>query len=151
NSTVNGIGVGILWCPSDGKIVGLRYPGRPGDGWDDSPIPMCYSSYAGNLGPVLYAQDCNVALQDQMQGIFAYVGNPTVQGCTLGPVRLAEITDGTSNTMIYGEHAHSRIAASDPDDFFGLNWWTSGDYGDTTYSTIFPPNYFKSLDPDIAT
>jgi prepilin-type processing-associated H-X9-DG protein len=47
--------------------------------------------------------------------------------------------------MLYGEHAHSRISQADPDDFYGANWWTSGDYGDTTYSTIFPPNYFKSL------
>jgi prepilin-type processing-associated H-X9-DG protein len=29
-------------------------------------------------------------------------------------------------------------------DIYGFNWWTSGDYGDTTFCTIFPPNYFKS-------
>ena len=51
NSTVSGVGISMLWCPSDGVIVGLRYPGAAGDGWDCSPIPMTYSSYAGNLGP----------------------------------------------------------------------------------------------------
>src|SRR5262249_39371229 len=35
NSTVHGFGVSIMWCPSDGDIVGLRYPGTAGnDGWD---------------------------------------------------------------------------------------------------------------------
>ena len=54
NSTINGIGLNALWCPSDGQIASLRYPARPGDGWDDSPIPMTYASYAGNLGPLVY-------------------------------------------------------------------------------------------------
>ena len=26
NSTVSGIGMSTLWCPSDGDIAGLRYP-----------------------------------------------------------------------------------------------------------------------------
>ena len=34
NQTVNGIGLSVLWCPSDGQIAGLRYPGMSGDGWD---------------------------------------------------------------------------------------------------------------------
>src|SRR4029077_9154826 len=29
-------------------------------------------------------------------------------------------------------------------DWFGFNWWTSGDLGDTTFSSIFPPNYFAN-------
>ena len=139
NATVNGIGLSILWCPSDANIIGLRYPGMPGDGWDDAPIPMTYSSYAGNLGPLIYHGN-NVG---QNTGVFSYIGSPT--GTTTSPVRLADITDGTSNTMLYGEHAHGRIATTDADDYFGLNWWTSGDYGDTNYSTIFPPNFFKSF------
>jgi prepilin-type processing-associated H-X9-DG protein len=156
NSTTSGIGLAALWCPSDGQIVGLRYPGKVNDGWDDSPIPMCYSSYAGNLGPVLYYPDLcggsmanGVSLLNKMQGIFAYIGPPPATGCGSIPTfGLATVTDGTSNTMLYGEHAHSKITASNPDAFFGLNWWTSGDFGDTTYSTLFPPNYFGTLDPD---
>ena len=37
NSTINGIGLNVLWCPSDGTIASLRYPGAPGDGWDARP------------------------------------------------------------------------------------------------------------------
>ena len=106
NSTVSGFGLSILWCPSDGIIAGLRYPGMPGDGWDCSPIPMTYSSYAGNLGPLIYQYNDNSL--GTMQGVFAHTGNVVAGGtANFPPVRLASITDGTSNTIIYGEHAHS--------------------------------------------
>jgi prepilin-type N-terminal cleavage/methylation domain-containing protein/prepilin-type processing-associated H-X9-DG protein len=153
NSTVNGFGLSILWCPSDGEIAGLRYPGLPGDGWDCSPIPMTFSSYAGNLGTLIY--QWNDASLGTMQGIFAHTGDTiggVVQGgqqyaATFPSVRIASITDGTSNTFLYGEHAHSKISAlSQQGDYYGINWWTSGDYGDTTFCSIFPPNYFSSDD-----
>ena len=148
NATINGIGLTSLWCPSDGNIVGLRYPGAPGDGWDNAPIPMTFSSYAGNLGPLLYHGN---ALMSQMQGIFSYIGDVSYKvnaGPSVPCVSLASVTDGTSNTMLYAEHAHNRIAGTDLGDLYGINWWTSGDYGDTTYSTLFPPNYFTTLDPN---
>ena len=73
NSTVSGIGLSILWCPSDGVITGLRYPGMPGDGWDCSPIPMTFSSYAGNLGPLIYCwYDPSLST---MQGMFSHNGS----------------------------------------------------------------------------
>jgi prepilin-type N-terminal cleavage/methylation domain-containing protein/prepilin-type processing-associated H-X9-DG protein len=146
NSTVSGAGVSMLWCPSDGDIVGLRYPGMKGDGWDCSPIPMTFSSYAGNLGPLIYRYD-DPSL-NKMQGVFGHSGNQVVGGtASFGPIKISSITDGTSNTFMYGEHAHSRISAmTELGDYYGINWWTSGDYGDTTFSTIFPPNFFVSDD-----
>jgi prepilin-type N-terminal cleavage/methylation domain-containing protein/prepilin-type processing-associated H-X9-DG protein len=146
NSTVSGFGLSILWCPSDGDIAGLRYPGRPTDGWDCSPIPMTFSSYAGNLGVLIYRYDDPQL--STVQGVFAHNGNIIAGGsANFPPVKLASITDGTSNTFIYGEHAHSRISAlTQQGDYFGINWWTSGDLGDTTFSSIFPPNYFATDD-----
>jgi prepilin-type N-terminal cleavage/methylation domain-containing protein/prepilin-type processing-associated H-X9-DG protein len=145
NSTISGIGLSILWCPSDGTVVGLRYPGTQGDGWDNSPIPMCYSSYAGNMGPLIYDafhSGTGIGSMQLMQGIFSQCGGPATPATS---IKLQDITDGTSNTMIYGEHAHGKIGAG-LGDYIGINWWTSGDYGDTTYCTLFPPNYFSSDD-----
>jgi len=143
NSTVSGVGISMLWCPSDGVIVGLRYPGAQGDGWDCAPIPMTYASYAGNLGPLVRCWD-DPGLS-QMQGMFAHNGNTALGGtASFPPVRIAGITDGTSNTIIYGEHAHGRITQGDTDKLFGVNWWSSGDYGDTTFSSMFPPNFFAN-------
>ena len=151
NSTVNGVGVSILWCPSDGKIIGRRYGGNPGDGWDDSPQPMCYSSYAGNLGPLIYFPNLDnpnaQGLLGSMKGMFSYIGGVSYQEplASVPPVRLSSVTDGTSNTILIGEHAYGKIAEGGGDDI-GPNWWTSGDYGDTTFSTLFPPNFFQRYD-----
>ncbi len=143
NSTVNGIGMSVLWCPSDGSVSGAYYPGKSGDGWDDSPIPMRYSSYAGNSGPYYYypGGSSTFGLLNQNPGVFFHVGHPL--GTNRSPVRLAEITDGTSNTFLFGDHSYTRIALgkSDP---YGPSWWTSGWFSDTNASTLFPPNYFKS-------
>ena len=59
---------------------------------------------------------------------------------------LPTITDGTSNTSLFGEHAHARISTTGPHagDVYGANWWTSGDYGDTTASSLYPPNFFQT-------
>jgi prepilin-type N-terminal cleavage/methylation domain-containing protein/prepilin-type processing-associated H-X9-DG protein len=145
NSTVSGVGITTLWCPSDGIINGLRWPGMQGDGWDCSPIPMTYSSYAGNLGPLVYCwKDPSLS---SMQGMFSHNGSAAVGGPGLGTtVRISSITDGTSNTLIYGEHAHARISQTGDTagDIYGVNWWTSGDYGDTTFSSMFPPNFFAN-------
>jgi prepilin-type N-terminal cleavage/methylation domain-containing protein/prepilin-type processing-associated H-X9-DG protein len=146
NSTVNGIGVSILWCPSDGRINGLRYPGQNGDGWDCSPQPMTFSSYAANLGPLVYYVNSvgGPNLMQQMNGIFSYIGGCCGDGRpSVPPTRLADISDGTSGTILYAEHAHSKILSFDLGEYYGINWWTSGDYGDTTFSTLFPPNYFN--------
>jgi prepilin-type N-terminal cleavage/methylation domain-containing protein/prepilin-type processing-associated H-X9-DG protein len=152
NSTINSIGLSALWCPSDINVT-RRYPGKVRDGWDDSPQPMCYSSYGANQGPLVYhprngndGWSNTGTLLPQMNGVFSYIGAVAYGGdggTSVSPTKLSGITDGTSNTILFGEHSYGRDAmgASDQD---GPNWWSSGDYGDTTFSTFFPPNYFKS-------
>jgi len=50
NTTVCNTGLGVLWCPSDGAIVGLRYTYPASYTNDNGPQPMTYSSYAGCMG-----------------------------------------------------------------------------------------------------
>jgi prepilin-type N-terminal cleavage/methylation domain-containing protein/prepilin-type processing-associated H-X9-DG protein len=151
NSTASGIGLSTLWCPSDGEISSTRYPGTPGeDGWDDSAIPMRYSSYAGNGGPHpidTFRDGVNAAQYNK--GMFFHIGNPL--GTSMSPVRISQITDGTSNTMMFIESTYTKAAQNDRaggGNGFGPKWWTSASYGDGVIATGFPPNHFKAPTQD---
>lgn len=152
NATVNGIGLSALWCPSDGDIVGKRYPGSAAneDGWDNQAIPMTFTSYGGNAGSLYYTANRNnvsQALISQNNGIFEHIGNDKIRpdkGLPSGRVSsIATITDGTSNTVMFGEKSYT-VAARGVAQWWGPNWWTAGTIGDGMYAALFPPNFFKS-------
>ena len=168
NTTIAGFGFSTLWCPSDGAIFGLRHDFTAADCLNDdcSPFTINYTSYACNMGTWAYWPDETADryfLQKlaQMNGVFFYLGFPnwagTVNGGngtvrnpgSVGPVRLASITDGTSTTLAFSEHAHGRLSrsvgANGNVDFYFWNFWFSPAYGDTVFTTFYPINPWKSL------
>lgn len=166
-TTVTGAGISTLWCPSDGAIINYRtiYPagGNPnGQGsYDGAPWPITYSSYGGNIGTydhIPRRRDPNyVAQLNQMNGIFFYIGFPTLTPTvtpnpgynpgSISPCTVAAVTDGLSNTMAFGEHAQGKLSqTADPDgtvDYVDAHWWTSPTYGDTSFTTLYPQNCFN--------
>ena len=56
--------------------------------------------------------------------------------------KISSITDGTSNTIMFGEHTRTIENAGDQ---AGWHWWTSGNYGDTICTAFFPINPQKKL------
>jgi prepilin-type processing-associated H-X9-DG protein len=65
-----------------------------------------------------------------------------------GVVTIGTVTDGTSNTIAFGEHAHGLLSKTDPNQsFYQGNWWINGNYGDTAFTTFYPINVQKKY-PD---
>jgi prepilin-type N-terminal cleavage/methylation domain-containing protein/prepilin-type processing-associated H-X9-DG protein len=131
NYTVSATGVSALWCPSDYRVsdVGLIPDGGQ---LDPGASTMRYSSYAGNAGTWVLWYQQQLPPQTAMNGIFFI----------RSAVSMAEITDGMSNTFAFSERAHTML---DADSALWWNWWTSGNYGDTTFCTLFPPNPFRKM------
>jgi len=154
NLTMTQIDLNVLWCPSDSDISTLtnwNAGAGGGTGFDNTPIALRYTDYGGNLGPICFFPQPGdpqyQALLDANQGMFYMIGAPDFLPGSPGsvkPATVASVTDGTSNTILFGEHAHNWNGPQDVNgDIHGWGWWQSGDYGDTMYSTFFPPNFFK--------
>jgi len=126
NTTISATGVRTLWCPSDPLIETQQL--IVGNTLNGTDLPMRYSSYAGNAGTWLQAYPEDVRVSNMNGVIFL-----------LSRVSLASITDGTSNTMAFAERAHGKLNASDQ---VSWHWWTSGNNGDTIFTTIWPMNPF---------
>jgi prepilin-type N-terminal cleavage/methylation domain-containing protein/prepilin-type processing-associated H-X9-DG protein len=142
NLTANSAGISALWCPSDPVVAipSLAYETAIG-----SPIIFAtrYSSYHGSAGtwfsPARRA-DPNCACfsfstqVSQANGVFSFYSKTTI----------ASITDGTSNTMAFGEYAYGRVpSASAPASCWG--WWNSGNYADSMFNTSYPMNPFNKV------
>ncbi len=55
-------------------------------------------------------------------------------------VKIAGITDGTSNTFIFGEHSKGHLYILDPGYAVSDNSWNSGRWYDTLFATLYPLN-----------
>jgi len=153
NTTISGVGIGSLWCPSDPRVADIyTYPPGGGGALDAGVgLPMHYTSYGANSGEFFIFDtsnnNINAACQatadalpgeQQMNGIIYYLSHVGLQG----------ITDGTSNTFAFGERGHGRFpialtGASPYNDVISWNWWTSGNYGDTMFCTMFGINIWS--------
>jgi prepilin-type N-terminal cleavage/methylation domain-containing protein/prepilin-type processing-associated H-X9-DG protein len=132
NATLHATGVSTLWCPSDYRVAEPRVIPDGGGFSDPGQYVMRYTSYAGNAGTWMLWFQQDFPPQRFMNGLF-YIKSA---------VTLAQITDGTSNTIAFSERAHSLL-----DDTSSLwwHWWTSGNYGDTLFCTLFPMNPFRRV------
>jgi prepilin-type N-terminal cleavage/methylation domain-containing protein/prepilin-type processing-associated H-X9-DG protein len=130
NTTISGVGIASLWCPSD-PIVSDLYVYPPGTGsLDKVPLPMHYSSYGANSGEYF---DYAAPHSNQCNGLVFM----------MSAIGLAAVTDGSSNTLLFAERAHGKLSNGQNgtlNDQRCWNWWTSGNYGDTMFCTMFPPN-----------
>ncbi len=142
NSTFPIVGLTYLWCPSDANIQGLRMFAQ-GAAWDGSYLGTTYTSYRGVIGTFMQSPNSQQVLMAE-QGMFPDMGyGPYAPGYpSQPPVRLASVTDGTSNTFLFGESAHGKLSQLNCPAcaYDGDGWWADADFADSTMSTFYPPN-----------
>jgi prepilin-type processing-associated H-X9-DG protein len=157
NSTVAGAGLSVLWCPSDAQIIGYRFSEGPGTyhngtvNWTFTSYAGCYGQWAGywfgmnvppQTNPPSNASATAAALAQQ-NGVIVSVGAaPFLPGASRGIVTIASVTDGTSNTIGFGERAHGLLSKTDGS-FNYWHWFMSANYGDTTFTVFYPLNIQK--------
>jgi prepilin-type N-terminal cleavage/methylation domain-containing protein/prepilin-type processing-associated H-X9-DG protein len=151
NMTVFATGVGMLWCPSDGTISD-KFDIPDGNYVSGAhPFFVTYTSYTSCTGTWFYStmnfpdgsynSGPNPAKTSNQNGMFWNRSN----------AKLASITDGTSNTIAFGEHAHGLLTDIDTGDFYTSferrywHWWCDGAFGDTMFTTMYPMNPQKRM------
>ena len=156
NYSFAGIMISTLQCPSDplvanGDPINLDFYTVDGNPPPTNPR-QGIASYAGNAGmwqidlgpcgdnilPDHNAPDPEFPLEQA-----AATGTIYAYSCT----KIASITDGTSNTMLFSERPYG-LLESDPamayaDAASNDYWWNSGYWGHTNFDTSYAPNALR--------
>jgi prepilin-type N-terminal cleavage/methylation domain-containing protein/prepilin-type processing-associated H-X9-DG protein len=147
NSTVYAAGLATLWCPSDGQIIGKR--NSFGVYYDNPSLTVAYTSYQGCNGTwhpeILFY--CDMVLPQTMTSCPQYqlIENGMNGIYHFTPTKIAGITDGTSNTMLYSEKANGLFTTTDS---LCYNWWGDAVSGDSLFDTLYPINAFRKVPYD---
>ena len=130
--------------------------------WNNAPVVVNSIDYAGNGGSYAFGFDPNATDGTKLNGPFSGVNhfvdtsNPAQAVLTAkvtdgGPVRFGDLTDGLSNTMLFGEKAVNSLTAKNTNDgtwgddegyVFGVAWDTIRyGQGATSQGTFAPIPY----------
>ncbi|QEH32669.1 Type II secretion system protein G precursor [Aquisphaera giovannonii] len=152
NWTLASVGVSTLWCPSDPKAtensaLSLIYSTNSVMDVNTAPagLNQAYSSYVVNNG-TWYMPSFITPADAYSAKANAYKAATNGVIFSLSTVRFAQVTDGLSNTMAFGERSRGIYG---PDDLIYDAWWNSGDYADTGFATRYPINAYRTMSTQI--
>ena len=143
NITVAGVAISSLICPSD-PVQPYVIQKDPQASWIENyrAIPagltfkQQFTSYGANQGtfPGTWQQIYGAAQRAQYNGVIYNDSSTTI----------AKITDGTSNTFLFGERAQTLFTKYDPNYAHSDGSWNSYKWYDTMVTTYYPPNVMVS-------
>jgi prepilin-type N-terminal cleavage/methylation domain-containing protein/prepilin-type processing-associated H-X9-DG protein len=150
NITIAGVKVASLACPSDiTDSVPILLPAATGYNFGyDASVPsgtynQAFTSYGGCSGTYMSKYYIGISSTNPTQVLAQMNGLIYAEG----GVKIAQITDGTSNTFIFGERAHVLLTKVDPAYGMSDGSWNTGQYYDTEVCTFYPPNLATSSTP----
>ncbi len=153
NLTICGVRIASLICPSDIQNDTIPIPSSyesgtgVSPGWSFNLIPsgtdavfplppgnwlQAFTSYGGNAGTFTFGY--SNLMSTSILGFF----NGVIYNDS--SVRIAGITDGTSNTFLFGEHSKGLLFKLDPGYAVSDNSWNSGRWYDSLFATLYPLN-----------
>ncbi len=148
NSTTASIAVATHACPSDPEAGHSRYLDRSMLIYyrlvdQNQPLQFVATSYSGCFGSF----DVN-ALADiaHCRPPAALVAQADGAIGDAAPITAASVIDGLSNTLFVAEKAVTTFHDMDdldPTLFQRYGSWAEGNWGQTVFSTFYPPNYWK--------
>jgi len=151
NYTAAGLAISSMWCPSDASIS-QRKPLNQGINWTSDTAAAAYTltftSYRGYMGifkQVDYGPNSaaglaqNASVDPCVQNfINSYNGTIAPYTC----VGIANITDGTSNTLLASEQIHDILL---PNSQVNFGWMFKGGAEHVMIGAEYPPNGYRTV------
>lgn len=141
NQTVLATGLSTLCCPSDGNISRtVNYGPRQGLTVYNvrySSYGACSGTYIPAINPYTNGTVNDPAIQarsNALTGMFRFNRSLSIQ----------EITDGTTNTILFGERANGELRTDNGDRDYN-HWWNSTLTTQTIFTTLYPINPFQKV------